>query len=341
MAAIASDTALAEWEVRAVRPADLAALHDLALLTGGGFTNLPPDRDALARRIGWSADSNAASVTKAGDEIYMLVLHHRPSGRIGGTACLFAAVGQRHPFYSYKLTTLSSHSRELDRGFRTTVLHLVNDFDGCSEVGGLFLHPDLRTAGLGRLLARARYLFMARHRERFAGRVLAELRGVIDAQGNSPFWDGLAGRFFGMDFVEADRFNGIHGSQFIADMMPKFPVYVALLPPEARAVLGVEHAAGARARGLLEAEGFQFNGYVDIFDGGPTMDSRVADLRAVREAAVHNAVKGEISDIRLVAAGRCADFRCRAIPAGVWPDGIAIAPDAGFTIGEELIHAPF
>ena len=31
------------------------------------------------------------------------------------------------------------------------------------------------------LLARSRYLFIAMHRERFAERIFAELRGVIDA----------------------------------------------------------------------------------------------------------------------------------------------------------------
>jgi len=83
------------------------------------------------------------------------------------------------------------------------------------------------------LLARSRYLFIAMHRKRFADRILAELRGVIDERGGSPFWDGVAGRFFGMNFQEADYFNAINGNQFIADLMPKHPVYVAMLPETA------------------------------------------------------------------------------------------------------------
>ena len=39
----------------------------------------------------------------------------------------------------------------------------------------------------------------------------------------------LAGRFFGMTFPEADEFNAVHGTQFIADLMPKTPIYVSLL----------------------------------------------------------------------------------------------------------------
>ena len=44
--------------------------------------------------------------------------------------------------------------------------------------------------------ARSRYLFIAMHRKRFGDKILAELRGVIDERGGSPFWDGVAGRFF-------------------------------------------------------------------------------------------------------------------------------------------------
>ncbi|MEI5617046.1 arginine N-succinyltransferase, partial [Streptomyces brasiliscabiei] len=110
------------------------------------------------------------------------------------------------------------------------LLNLVTDLEGSSEVGGLFLHPGERAGGLGLLLARSRYLFIAMHRARFADRILAELRGIIDERGGSPFWDGVAGRFFGMSFQEADYFNAINGNQFIADLMPKHPVYVAMLP---------------------------------------------------------------------------------------------------------------
>ena len=51
----------------------------------------------------------------------------------------------------------------------------------------------------------------------------------MDEAGNAPFWDALAGRFFGMTFPEADEFNAVHGTKFIADLMPKTPIYVALL----------------------------------------------------------------------------------------------------------------
>src|SRR3546814_3733824 len=74
------------------------------------------------------------------------------------------------------------------------MLGLTTDLEGSSEVGGLFLHPRERAEGLGLLLARSRYLFIRQHRARFGDRILAELRGVVDEAGASPFWDGVAGR---------------------------------------------------------------------------------------------------------------------------------------------------
>jgi arginine N-succinyltransferase len=190
-------------------------------------------------------------------------------------------------------------------------LSLTTDLEGSSEVGGLFLHPASRAGGLGSLLARSRYLFIKQHRARFGNRVLAELRGVMDETGNAPFWDALAGKFFGMTFPEADEFNAVHGTKFIADLMPRSPVYVALLTDAARAVIGQPHPSGKAALRMLEEEGFVYDRYVDIFDGGPTVTAPTDRIRTVRESTVET-----VSDIgeggrtrMLLAAGRLKDFR--------------------------------
>lgn len=301
------------WRVRAATSADVGALLALAEMTGGGFTNLPADLKALGERLAWSDESFARDEETPHDELYVLLLEQVATGRIGGCAMVFSRIGAEWPFYSYKLGVLSQTSRELGRTFALPFLSLVSDHDGCSEVGGLFLHPDLRTGGLGRLLARSRYLFIAQHRARFADKILAELRGVLDEAGNSPFWDGLGRQFFGMAFPQADSFNAIHGSQFIADLMPKHPIYTALLPETARAVIGKPHARGQGALAMLEAEGFVFDNYVDIFDGGPTLTARTDQLRTVREA--REALVARLCETgsgfarALVATGRLRDFR--------------------------------
>ena len=214
----------------------------------------------------------------------MFVLEDLKTKKIRGTCQVFGQVGVVQPFYSYHVSTLTQTSPELGKTFRNQRLSLTTDLEGSSEVGGLFLHPDMRAGGWGALLARSRYLFMKAHRGRFGDRTLAELRGVMDEAGNAPFWDALAGKFFGMSFPEADEFNAVHGTQFIADLMPRSPIYVALLTDAARAVMGQPHPTGKAALRMLEHEGFVFDRYIDIFDGGPTVTAQTDQIKTIRDA---------------------------------------------------------
>jgi arginine N-succinyltransferase len=298
--------------IRPARPDDLETIYEMAKLTGGGFTNLPPDRPSLTSKLDRTAEALARPNDELTDELIVMVLENSETGQVRGTCQIFSEVGQHWPFYSYRLSVMTQHSRELARTFRAEILTLTTDLEGSTEVGGLFLHPRERAEGLGLLLARSRYLYIRQHRQRFGDRVIAELRGVIDEAGGSPFWDGLAGRFFGMNFQEADEFNAIHGNQFIADLMPKTPIYTAMLTDSARSVIGLPHPTGRAAMRMLETEGFSNTGYVDIFDGGPTMIGKTDELRTI-SGARDVTIAGELATggVRVLAAtGRLADFRC-------------------------------
>lgn len=299
------------YVVRAATDADLQALYEMAKSTGGGFTNLPPDRGALTAKLDRSAAAFSRDDDELGDDLFVFVLEDTRSGEVRGTCQIFSQVGRQWPFYSYRLNTLTQHSQELERTVRAELLSLTTDLEGSTEVGGLFLHPGERSGGKGMLLARSRYLFIAMHRLRFAERILAELRGIIDERGGSPFWDGVAGRFFGMSFQDADYFNAIHGNQFIADLMPKHPVYVAMLDDDAREVIGLPHPSGRAAMKMLEAEGFRHEGYVDIFDGGPTMTARTNQVKSIAEARPGRVTGTEldIGERAILATGRLAGFR--------------------------------
>jgi arginine N-succinyltransferase len=330
------------FRLRAAHPRDLEPLYEMAKLTGGGFTNLPADRKALARKLERAEVSYSRVEDTLADEQFVLVLERPETGEVRGTCQLMTQVGQQWPFYSYRLNTLTQHSEELQRTVRAEMLSLCTDLEGASEVGGLFLHPNERAGGLGLLLARSRYLFIAMHRARFAGRILAELRGVLDERGGSPFWDGVAGRFFGMTFQEADYFNAINGNQFIADLMPKHPVYVAMLSDSARSAIGVPHPSGRAAMRMLEEEGFAHEGYVDIFDGGPTMTARTDQVRSVREARCSTVIQTDSTtgERALLAAGHLSSFRscfglCEAAEDGVVIDEIA-AGLLGVGPGDEI-----
>jgi arginine N-succinyltransferase len=330
--------------VRPARTDDLEPLYEMAKLAGNGFTNLPADRDVLAEKLDRSQAALALPNEMPGDHLYVLMMEDVERGRIAGTAQIMARVGETRPFYSYRQGVLTQHSAELGRSFRAAMLTLTTDLEGSSEVGGLFLHPSYRAGGLGLLLARSRYLFILRHRARFCERLLAELRGVIDEAGVSPFWDGLAGRFFGMSFREADAFNAVHGHQFIADLMPKHPIYLAMLPESARAVIGVPHPTGRAAMRMLEEEDFAFDGYIDIFDGGPTMSVATDQMRTIRDAreAVVDAIGGDTPAKALVSTGRLAGFRAAFCDIGIEEGGVRLddagAATLGVQAGDSIVH---
>ena len=328
--------------IRAATASDLQHLYEMAKRTGGGFTNLPPDRKALVAKLERSAAAFSREGDSIGDDLYVFVLENIVTGDVRGTCQIFSSVGQTWPFYSYRIGALTQHSAELDRTFRADILNLSTDLEGATEVGGLFLHPGERAGGLGLLIARSRYLFIRSHRPRFADRTLAELRGVIDEAGGSPYWDGVAGRFFGMNFQDADEFNGRKGNQFIADLMPKHPVYIAMLPEGARAVIGVPHPSGRAAMRMLEGEGFVWERYVDIFDGGPTMTVHTDRIRSICEAeesviATIDPTLGEHKrgEKRLISFGKLADFR--ATYGWIAPQGgdIALDPASAAALGVE------
>ncbi len=336
--------------IRAARTDDVQALYEMAKRTGGGFTNLPPDRKSLAIKLERAAVAFARTEESVGDDLFVFVLENTATGEVRGTCQIFAQVGQKWPFYSYRLGTLTQHSEELNKTFRAEMLSLSTDLEGCSEVGGLFLHPGERAGGLGMLIARSRYLFIRNHRLRFGDKTLAELRGVIDEAGGSPFWDGVAGRFFGMNFQQADEFNAVHGNQFIADLMPKHPVYTAMLPESARAVIGIPHPSGRAAMRMLENEGFHWENYVDIFDGGPTMTARTDQIRSIKESedsqvvAIDDALGDHKSGDKVLAtSGHLAEFRAAYGWINRQDGGIALdagcAALLGARVGDTISHA--
>jgi arginine N-succinyltransferase len=138
------------------------------------------------------------------------------------------------------------------------------------------------------------------------------MRGYQDENGVSPFYEGLGRHFFKMDFDHVDGLTAIGKKSFIAELMPRQPLYVDYLPESAREVIGKVHTSTQPARKLLENEGMHYEGYVDIFDAGPVLQGRVSELRAVRDSVL--AVAGEgveegETEHLLVSNTRLADFR--------------------------------
>jgi arginine N-succinyltransferase len=311
--------------VRAITAGDLEALLEMATQVGSGMTTLKPDRKMLGDRVEVAVASFAETIPPEQRD-YMFVMEDTTNGRMAGVCAIKGAVGLEEPFYNYRIGTLVHSSRELGVFSRMDTLYLSNDLTGATELCSLFLHPDYRIGNNGKWLSKSRFLFIAQFPHLFTEKLIAEMRGYQAEDGSSPFYEGLGRHFFKMDFNHVDDLTALGKKSFIAELMPRQPLYVAYLPETAQEVIGKVHRSTAPARRLLEQEGMHFEGYVDIFDAGPVLQGRVSELRAMRDGSMATAQLGEPAadaEPTLVSNTDMRDFRLIVVPAA--PNGGKLA----------------
>lgn len=178
-------------------------------------------------------------------------------------------------------------------------------------------------------------MFIAQFPQLFPEKLIAEMRGYQRSDGTSPFWDSLGQHFFKMDFNRADDLTSLGKKSFIAELMPRHPLYVAYLRQEAQEVIGLVHVATAPARHLLEQEGMHYEGYVDIFDAGPVLQARISELRAPRESetAIVETGAADADSPFLIASTRMQEFRVIAAEASPADGRIALAAEQQMLLG--------
>lgn len=274
--------------IRPITQADYASLYDIAVESGIGFTSLPVNEQLLQGKIKHAEQSFTSQTDQPGSQSYLFVMEDSTTGEVVGTSGIEATVGLDDAFYSYHVSKVVHASRELKVHNTVELLTLCSDYTGVSEICTLFLRESARKGLNGKLLSKMRFLFMAEHKERFSDIVIAEMRGISDEQGRSPFWEWLEKHFFSMDFPTADYLSGIGKKVFIAELMPKYPIYVNLLSEAAQLAIGKVHQKTKPALRLLEAEGFKCRGYVDIFDAGPTVEANIDQITSVRYSKRRN-----------------------------------------------------
>ncbi|KVL16803.1 arginine N-succinyltransferase [Burkholderia sp. MSMB1826] len=317
--------------VRVVQTGDVDALVSLAQETGPGLTTFKPDRDALAARIERSRRTLEGRAAP-GEAGYFFVMEDSKTGDIAGVCGIETQVGLEQPFYNYRVSTVVHASQELGVWTRMSALNISHDLTGYAEVCSLFLSPRYRTGGVGGLLSRSRFMFIAQFRDRFPERICAELRGHFDEDGTSPFWRAVGSHFYQIDFNAADYLSSHGRKSFLAELMPRYPVYVDLLPQDAQDAVGLTHRDTLPARKMLEAEGLRYQNHVDIFDAGPVLECHVNDLRTVRESVVVPVAIG-VPDARddapksLVSNTSLNDFRVGVAPGVVANGSFVLSAD--------------
>ena len=281
--------------IRPIRQSDFAALKQISIEAGHGFTSLPQCDEQLGKRIELAELAVDESEGTHTDGSYLFVLEDTDTKSILGTTGIEAAVGNDSPLYHYRISQNRIGSKLLGVNRTVNTLSVCNDYHGASEICTLFLREEYRKGLAGRLLSKIRFLFMAQHPQRFSHTIIAEMRGVSDEQGNSPFWQWLQEHFFDIDFATAVHLVGTGEKHFIAELMPAYPIYLSLLSLEAQAVVGQAHENTIPALRLLQNEGFEHKGYIDLFDAGPTVEAQLSDIHSVKNSIL---TKTRISHIQ-------------------------------------------
>lgn len=337
--------------IRRAKLADTATLHKLAKMVH--FINLPPDKDIIQQKIIHSRNTfmnvaggklapepeeipeSVAKKVKADKslgglgattheaDLFMFVLEDTETGQCLGSSQVLAHMGgPGTPNVSFQLKQHSFFSKSLQTGTTHMVAELYLDESGPTEIGGLILQPSFRghKKKLGLFLSLIRFHMMGLYRDRFADRVLAEMMAPITPDGDNLLWDYLGRRFVPLSYDEADRFCQ-YSREFITSLLPKEPIYLSLLPPTARAVVGEVGEDTRPARRMLERLGFEYRGFVDPFDGGPHLDAPTDDILPVKNTR-------RLTVAKPVPQSRCKD-QCIVS---------AIDSDGEFRAIDEFVH---
>lgn len=334
--------------LRPIRESDLPGLVALAQSTGGGLTSLPPNEEFLGDRIESSRRAFSPRVRKPGGEYYLFALEDTATREVIGVSGILSCVGGFEPWYSYEIRPERFVHRPLKIEREVPVLHLKQEHRGPTEICSLFLRADRRRGGAGRLLSLARFLFIGAFQKRFTATVIAEMRGYIDQTGKSPFWEAVGRHFFPFDFYAADVLSGLGEKEFIADLMPRHPLYLPLLAPDVQAVIGRVHHDTEPAMAMLLAEGFTRGDEVDIFDAGPLLRAAVTRLRVLREmktARIRSVAADPGESAPRLLSNERLDFRACLGRVAEHEDGtVSLARDAAAALavepGDTLILAP-
>jgi arginine N-succinyltransferase len=260
-----------------IRPAhmkDLPTLLKLARMVH--FINLPADHDLLAAKVRKSLASFAGKSKSERDRQFMFVLEDSETENVIGTSALISCVSWPGvPHVYLKVGRKQFFSKDLAGGQVHTTLQFGVDESGPSEVGGLILAPGYRghKEKLGSLLSQIRFHFIGLHRQWFSERVLAEMMGTVTTDSHTPLWEYLGRRFINLSYKEADLFSA-RSKEFMLSLFPREELYVSILPPEARALIGKVGEETEPAKAMLERQGFRALDHIDPFDGGPYLEAQ-------------------------------------------------------------------
>lgn len=301
-----------------------------------GITSLPRNKHFLHQKLNASLSSFSKDVAVPQNEQYYFVLENTQTGEIGGICGIESKTGVDAPIYSYRVEKIPAPDIDLPVPRKQIVLHFHSQRDGPSEIGSLYILPSFRRERLGRLLSLSRFLFMASFPHRFDTKVVAEMRGLTDEHNKCPFWNALGKHFVNLEFEELmNILEEIKES--IPLIVPRYPVYVSLLPNEAQESIGRVHLDTQPALNLLMQEGFTLTNEIDLFDAGPKVEVATEEIRTFkssRTATIKSLAQSPIESERFIVCNARPNFCACYSPLTIVDEGAVVLPaDVGHALG--------
>jgi len=298
------------YVIRPAKPDDFEGFFNLVKKTGAGITSLPNSQQTVKKRLEESLAAFENKEAKPTDQNYVFLLEDLETGEIG--ACC-GILGNTNFFdlYSYKLETISLIQKFPQSIPTINTLHFVSGYNHASEICSLFLALEWRKKSLGKLLSLSRFLFIANNLERFEQNMIAVMRGAIDVHGENPFWNAISRHFVDLSYGEFSQLIQAD-SKALLDVIPKYPIYVPMLPKEAQEIIGKTHANTIPALNMLLSEGFSFTDHIDTGDGGPIISAETAHIKTVKDSQVYlikSVVDSPIESPRYIISNVKMDFR--------------------------------
>lgn len=298
------------FRLREALPSDVGQIHAVARHLNS--VNLPDDARAIEELVRHSVASFGGELEPLARE-YLFVLEDTAAAaggpRIIGTSMIHAQHGtRRSPHVYFEILTEERYSETLDRLFVHRVLRIGYNYNGPTEIGGLVLLPEYRTAPgrLGKQLSYVRFLFIGAHRGWFRDEVISELMPPLEPDGTSLLWESLGRHFTGLSYQEADRISS-GNKEFIRALFPQDPIYCCVLPQEVQRLIGVVGDSTRGVEHMLRKIGFGFANRIDPFDGGPHFIAKTDEVTLVRATRVATVFESQAPGIgALVAVERPA-----------------------------------
>lgn len=247
------------WHIRTGVATDLAAVAAWPRQGAAG----EPGADDLWLIAEWQAATTSAPVA-------------------GATLKLRGPIGMAQLRHWYHVGCVVHAAPELQLFHRQSTLLMGNDYTGATELADAACDTAQLTlaeqAVAWRLLLHAGLLWLARERAQHADLLIAELPGLRDAAGQSPFWQGLGAHFYAEDPLQAQQRFGPRWRTDVAALLPRHPVYTSFLPPAAQGAIAQSAPFARGWRGALVQAGLRYGHHVALDDAGPVLEAHLDTL---------------------------------------------------------------